>query len=298
MIKQTLCFSNPAYLSLKNSQMVIDTKSDRGIVTRPIEDIGVVILENSGITLTTALLSSLADNNTAVMVCDSKHMPSGLLLPLNAHSLQTEISGCQTNASIPLKKQLWQQTVVSKISNQGELLKRRGIEAGCMDQWCKMVKTGDSENLEARAAIYYWKNIFPENPTFRRRDDNFTENALLNYGYAILRGVIARSLVGSGMMPHIGLFHKNKYNAYCLADDVMEPYRPIVDAHVISIIEERGKQVELTTDIKRELLKIPVLDVRIGKLRRPLMIASNITSASLADCFRGEKRKISYPELP
>lgn len=297
MIKQTLCFTNQAFLSLKNSQLVIDTKSDRGVLTRPIEDIGVIVLESREVTLTTALLSTLVDHNIAVMVCDEKHLPSGLLLPLNAHSLMTEISRSQVNVSVPLKKQLWQNTIVSKISNQSKLLKKRNVQVGCMEQWAKMVRSGDPDNLEARAAVYYWKNIFRDNPDFKRGEEDFYENSLLNYGYAILRGVIARSLVGAGLIPHLGLFHSNKYNPYCLADDVMEPYRPYVDELVISILEETGRGNSLTSKIKKELLKIPVIDVNIGRLRRPLMIAATITASSLADCFKGEKRKISYPEM-
>ncbi|MDE6753750.1 MAG: type II CRISPR-associated endonuclease Cas1 [Muribaculaceae bacterium] len=303
MIKKTLCFSNNSYLSLKNGQLVIDSKSNAVFLTRPIEDIGIIILESKMITLTSALLNALLENNVAVIVCDDRHMPSGIMLPLIGNSLLTEYSRSQLTATLPLKKQLWQQTVVAKISNQAALLKREQKETGCMEKWSSLVRSGDPDNLEARAAIYYWKNFFSHNPLFKRGDDSFFENSLLNYGYAILRAVIARSIVSAGLIPHLGLFHSNKYNPYCLADDLMEPYRPFVDDLVKNIIENHKANTELTTEInlskeiKQQLLSIPVLDVHIGKTRRPLMIAANQTATSLVDCFRGEKRKITYPVL-
>lgn len=298
MIKQTLFFSNPAFLSLKNRQLVIDTKSEGGTVTRPIEDIGLVVIESHCVTFTSALLSALLDNNAAILFCDSKHMPSGLLTPLSGNTLMNERSRDQLAASLPLKKQLWQQTVSSKIVNQGKLLAlSSACETGCMSQWAKMVKSGDPDNLEARAAIYYWKNLFTDKPGFLRHDEAEVLNSLLDYGYAILRAVMARAIVGAGLIPNIGLFHSNKYNSYCLADDLMEPYRPYVDRLVVSIHKANPEITVLTPEIKRLLLSIPIIDVRIGKVKRPLMIAAGITAASLTKCFSGEIRKISYPEI-
>lgn len=299
MIKQTLCFSNPAYLSLRNGQMVIDTRSDRGVVTRPVEDIGLVVIESHSVTVSAALLSALLDNNAAVMVCDKKHLPSGLLLPQAGNSLLTERTRHQLNASLPLRKQLWQQTVSAKIQNQGRLLRQvNPKESECMTQWAKTVRSGDPDNLEARAAVFYWKNLFVGRSDFLRGDDEDSINALLNYGYAILRGIVARAIVGAGLIAHVGLFHSNKYNAYCLADDLMEPYRPYVDRKVIDILKSYDKIDELTPEIKRHLLSIPVIDVEIGGLKRPLMIAATITATSLTKCFSGEQRRLSYPEMP
>lgn len=298
MIKQTIAFTNPAYLSLKNAQLVIDTKSDKGVITRPIEDIGLIVIESHCVTMTSALLAELLANNVAVLVCDSKHMPNGMLMPYVGNTLFTERTHAHINASLPLKKQLWQQTVSAKISNQYEVLRHfQKKEVGCMDIWSKSVKSGDSENIEARAAVFYWHNLFEDNPTFRRGADEDPINSLLNYGYAILRGVIARALVGAGLMPQLGLFHKNKYNAYCLADDIMEPYRPFVDIAVLDIVSLLGSDCTLTTGIKRQLLSIPIMDVKMNKVKRPLMIAAEYTAASLAKCFMGESRKISYPQI-
>lgn len=310
MIKRTLCFSNPAYLSLKNEQLVIKLpqveknddlpesfKAD-SVKTIPIEDIGVVVLDNKQITITQGLMEALLDNNCAVITCDNTHLPVGLLLPLSGNTTQNERFRQQLDASLPLKKQLWQQTVQSKIGNQAAVLKNcRGVEIGNMVKWQNDVRSGDPDNLEGRAAAYYWKNIFPKVEDFSRDRDGVTPNNLLNYGYAILRAVVARSLVASGLLPTLGIHHHNRYNAYCLADDIMEPYRPYVDELVVGYTDENGYPNELTPDIKRVMLSIPVLDVRINGQRSPLMLATSQTAASLARCFSGESRKLIYPEL-
>lgn len=307
MIKRTLYFGNPAYLSVRNAQLVISRPSDGdlppddssvNIKTIPIEDIGVVILDHRQITVTSSVFSTLLDNNVAIVTCDEKSMPSGLLLPLHANTLQSERFQDQLEASLPLRKQLWQQTVEAKIRNQAAVLKyASGEDARNMLVWASSVKSGDSENLEARAAAYYWKNIFPELEDFTRDRYGATPNSLLNYGYAILRAVIARALVGSGLLPTFGIHHHNRYNAYCLADDIMEPYRPYVDKLVFDIISDGNPCPQLTKEIKTRLLGIPVLDVEIDGHRSPLMIAATTTSSSLFKCFSGVSRKILYPEL-
>jgi CRISPR-associated protein Cas1 len=310
MIKRTLCFNNPAYLSLKNEQLVIKLpqveknddlpesfKTD-AVKTIPIEDVGVVVLDNKQITITQGLMEALLDNNCAVITCDKSHLPIGLLLPLSGNTTQNERFRQQLDASLPLKKQLWQQTVQSKIGNQAAVLRKcRDVETGNMLKWQNDVRSGDPDNLEGRAAAYYWKNIFPEVEDFTRDRDGVSPNNLLNYGYAILRAVVARSLVASGLLPTLGIHHHNRYNAYCLADDIMEPYRPYVDELVVGYTNENGYPNELTPDIKRVMLSLPVLDVRINGQRSPLMLATGQTAASLARCFSGEGRKLVYPEL-
>lgn len=314
MIKKTLYFGNPAYLSLRNKQLVIklpEVERATGISevirkeatrTIPIEDIGIVVLDNREITITQGLLAALMHNTAAVVTCDSRRMPAGLLMPLEGNSIHSERFRSQLEASLPLKKQLWQQTVKAKIENQAMLLSRHIPlkDCGCMNNWAKNVKSGDSDNLEARAAVYYWKNIFSEIPGFIRDREGSPPNNLLNYGYAILRATIARALVSSGLLPVAGIHHRNRYNAYCLADDIMEPYRPFVDATVIEIMKDMPRPIpeELTTELKAKLLTIPTLDVVIDGKRSPLMIAASQTTASLAKCYSGEIRKISYPVLP
>jgi len=313
MIKRTLCFTNSAWLSLKDRQLVIKMpeveKNDLpermkrdSVRTIPVEDIGVVVLENKQITITQGLLEALLENNCAVITCDSRSMPVGLMLPLAGNTVQSERFRSQIDASLPLKKQLWQQTVKMKIANQAAVLANHtDAETGCMRHWTDDVRSGDPDNLEGRAAAYYWKQLFKDIPQlsgFTRARDGLPPNNLLNYGYAILRAVIARALVGSGMLPTLGIHHHNRYNAYCLADDVMEPYRPYVDELVFSIISDAASDYsDLTKEIKMRLLGVPTLDVRIGGKRSPLMIAAMQTTASLYKCFAGELRRIAYPEM-
>ena len=312
MIKRTLCFSNPAYLSMRNKQLVIklpevernDTLPETFKVgaerTVPIEDIGVVVLDHKQITITQGLMEALLDNNCALITCDSRHLPVGLMLPLCGNTTQNERFRDQLDASVPLKKQLWQQTVQCKIRNQASVLHHcRRAEVRNMLAWAGDVRSGDADNMEARAAAYYWPNLFPGDERFVREREGEAPNNMLNYGYAILRAVVARALVSSGLLPTLGIHHHNRYNAYCLADDVMEPYRPYVDELVVRLCDAApagGLPDDLTPDLKRELLGIPVLDVVIDGQRRPLMVAVQQTTASLYRCFSGEQRKIAYPE--
>lgn len=310
MIKKTLYFGNPAYLSLREKQLVIKIpevetsenlplefkkESERTI---PIEDIGVVVLDNKRITITTGAMEALLENNSALISCNDRSLPVGLMLPLTGNTLQNERFRHQLNASLPLKKQLWQQTVKQKVTNQSHVLNTYTLtETSCMQRWINDVKSGDTENVEAKAAAYYWKNIFPDIKNFVRGREGEPPNNLLNYGYAILRAVIARALVGSGLLPTLGIHHHNRYNAYCLADDIMEPYRPYVDELVIQIMQEEDDYSDLTRNIKAKLLQIPVLNVTINGKRSPLMIAAGITAASLYKCFSGECRQVTYPSM-
>lgn len=306
MIKRTLYFGNPAYLSLSSRQLVIRKSESQkegaqgeNICTRAIEDIGVIVIDHPQITLTSALIAALLDNNVALITCDSHHMPTGLLLPLSGNTIQSERFQAQVSASLPLKKQLWQQTVKQKIANQSTILRQlTSAETGCMDKWSNDVRSGDVDNLEGRAAAYYWKNLFAQEiDHFKRGREEAAPNHLLNYGYAILRAIIARALVSSGLLPTLGIHHHNRYNAYCLADDIMEPYRPYVDAHVLVLLRQKGFQEELTQEDKAYLLQIPTLDVCVEGKRSPLLVAASLTTASVAKCFTGELRKISYPKL-
>lgn len=304
MIKKTLVFSKKAYLSLKLKQLVIKRENEltgkEEVITRPIEDIGIMMIESGQVTLTSSLVSELIQNNIGVIFCNSKHMPANMILPLEAHTLQSEKSIAQIQASLPLKKQLWQQTVSAKILNQGAVLRQvTGLNIGNMIKWASSVRSGDPENLEGRAAAYYWRNMFMESGRFRRDKDGEDDiNIFLNYGYAILRAIIARSIVGSGLTPLIGIHHSNKYNANCLADDIMEPYRPYVDLLVADMVLKQNLNNGLDKEAKKTLLTIPNLDVSFGKIRRPLLVAASITTSSLAKCFSKESRKVIYPRIP
>ena len=310
MIKRTVYFGNPAYLNLCDDQLIVrlpeveknesltEKFKKEAVASIPIEDLGIIVLDHPRITITQGLIEKLLDNNVAVISCDKQHLPTGLLLPLCGNTLQSERFKDQINASEPLKKNIWQQTIEAKIINQATVLKKRGYPSENMNYWADNVKSGDTGNHEARAAAHYWGNIFQEShPSFTRDRDGAPPNNLLNYGYSILRGVVARSLVSSGLLPTLGVHHHNKYNAYCLADDIMEPYRPYVDEVVLKIIKSKSDYKDLTKEIKAELLTIPVLDVIIEGNKSPLMIGVQKTTTSLVRCFNGEQRKVLYPVL-
>lgn len=302
MIKRTLYFGNPSYLSVKTDQLVIrkiDNETKGEVISQiPLEDIGVLVLDHSQITCSFTVFERLLDNNAAIITCDNKHLPVGLLLPLSGNSVQSERFKAQIEASEPLKKQLWQQTIERKIYNQASVLKRyKSLDVKNMLYWASSVTSGDKLNHEARAAAYYWQQLFDYIDGFTREREGDYPNNFLNYGYAILRAVVARALVSSGLLPTFGIHHHNRYNAYCLADDIMEPYRPYVDEVVLEIMKEFPNQAELDKTIKAKLLQIPVIDVYINGQRSPLMIAVSQTTASLNKCFEGSLRKISYPEM-
>lgn len=293
MIKRVLCFENPARLSLKLVQMVVELQD----VTRtlPIEDIGVVILDHKQITITHALIDALLANNVAIVTSNDKHLPVGLMLPLDGNTLQSERFRAQIDASEPLKKQMWQQTVVAKILGQGHVLGTQHIEHNNMLKWAKDVRSGDTDNMEARAAAFYWRNMF-EKDAFIRDPQGLPPNNLLNYGYSIVRAMMARALVGAGLLPTLGIHHHSRYDAYCLADDIMEPYRPFVDMKVLEMWKKGGITSDISSEQKRELLGVTTMDVNISGHRSPMMLAIQTTAQSVQKCFSGEARKIIYPD--
>ena len=295
MIKRALFFENAAYLNLKDRQLVVNFPHEivKPIMI-PIEDIGIVVVESLQVTITSSLANALMQSGVGVIYCDEKHMPVGLLLPLEGHTQQTERIRIQLDASLPLKKNLWQQTVSAKIVNQAYLLAQKGIDVTNMYRWAKEVQSGDAKNHEARAAVKYWAQLFPLEG-FTRDPDGDAPNCLLNYGYSILRGLTARAIVSSGMLPTLGIFHKNKYNAFGLADDIMEPYRPFVDQMVLELVQNGEDFFQLTKDHKITLLGIMRKDVLMEEQKSPLMVALSRTTSSLFDCYAGKTRKILYP---
>ena len=307
MIKRVLCFENPARLSLRLEQIVVELTAvvnnpnvpeiaqKMGTKTIPIEDVGVVVLDNRQITITHALIDALLENNCAIITCNEKHLPVGLMLPLDGHNLQNERFREQINASEPLKKQLWQQTVVAKILGQAHVLGMQHIEHNNMLKWAKDVRSGDTDNMEARAAAYYWRNVFGDQD-FIRAQEGLPPNNLLNYGYSIVRAMMARALVAAGLLPTLGIHHHNRYNAYCLADDIMEPYRPFVDEMVLTMIKQGMVGEDITTAQKIQLLGLCTADVHIEGHRRPMMLAIQTTAQSVQKCYSGEARKIIYPD--
>lgn len=296
MIKRTLYFGNPAYLKTSNEQLVIERK-DEPAQQIPIEDIGLVLLDHPQITITQVVLAKLLAQNVAVITCNATHHPVGMLLPLEGHSLHSQRFKDQLNSTVPLRKQLWQQTVAAKIHNQAAVLISMRQEANYLTQLAATVKSGDSGQYEAKAAAYYWKRLFPDFLQFTRSREGPPPNNLLNYGYAIVRAMVARALVGSGLLPVMGIHHRNQYNAYCLADDIMEPYRPYVDQVVYQMVRQHGQYLEITPNMKKAFLQLPGNDVWIDDQMSPMLHAITRTTASLAKCFMGEQRKILYPDL-
>ncbi|GAB4128964.1 MAG: type II CRISPR-associated endonuclease Cas1 [Ignavibacteriales bacterium] len=298
MIKRILLFGNPAHLRVENKQLKITLKKDPPEEKSvPIEDIGVVLIDHPQITITSGAISELMNHAVALISCNQNYMPHALMLPFEGHHIQTQRMRAQIEASEPLKKNLWMQTIRAKIYNQAKLLELQGVSEHPLYHYQKEVKSGDTTNREAAAANYYWTKIFPEIPNFVREPGGEYPNNMLNYSYAVLRSVAARSLVSAGLFPSLGIYHKNKYNAYCLADDIMEPYRPYADYLVIQIMKKLPEKKEIDTGLKKELLALPHMDVVIENEKSPLMIAMQRTATSLAHCFLGEKKKLIYPQL-
>lgn len=298
MIKRTLYFANPAYLSSKKRQLVVRYPDKSGERTVPIEDVGLLVIENHQVTITHGLISLLLGNNAAIITCDAQHLPQGMILNLNASHTQQEHFRVQMDATQALKDRLWKQTIKAKIRNQAALLAQNGVSVDNMKRWADKVQNGDPDNFEARAAAYYWKCLFTDLiQGFKRGRFEGEPNNLLNYGYAVLRATVARSLLASGLLPTFGYHHRNKYNAYCLADDVMEPYRPFVDELVLELVRSVDDYQTLTSALKQKLLQIPVLDVTINGKQSPLMLAVQQTTASLYQCYSHEQKEIKFPRF-
>ena len=294
MIKQTLMLTSAVSLSLKDNQMVITFKDNKDTVTRHIEDIGFVIVDNPNVSITIPLLNELADNNVAVVFCDRRQMPKSMLMTLDGNSTQQETYRFQIEASLPTKKNIWKQLVEGKIKNQALLLNKVGRNGNELKQYYSNVKSGDTDNREGAAAREYWNRLFDSQ--FIRRREGEPPNNLLNYGYTILRAAVARALIGSGLYPAFGVFHKNRYNAFPLADDVMEPYRPFVDEIVYHLYFD-GATNELDNNSKSALLRLLFADVKIGKVTRPLENALSMTTASLMKMLKGDNDKLVLPSL-
>lgn len=294
MIKRTLYFGNPAYLSTSKNQLVYRPHKDADTRTIPLEDVGFIILDHPQITISQPLISQVLSYNIALISCDQKHLPQGMMLNLDGHHTQQKHFSAQIEASTAMKERLWKQVIQQKILNQAAVLTSVGVEVENMKYWANQVKKGDPDNMEGRAAANYWKKLFVDD--FKRARFGEGPNSMLNYGYAILRAVVARSLVGSGLHPSLGIHHHNKYNAYCLADDMMEAYRPYVDRLVIEIMDAEEDWTELNWDIKSILLTIPTIDVFVHKKRKPLMLAVQQTTASLSACYLKERKNLKLPE--
>lgn len=295
MIKRTVEISSgPVHLSIKHKQMLL--KKGDELHSIPVEDLGLLVLSHPAISYTHQLLYELLEQNVAVLFCNRQHMPEGLLLPFEDNQLHQARLQLQAEATKPLKKRLWQQVVKQKIKTQAKvLIHKHGRDEG-LGLLAAKVKSGDPENVEARAAKKYWKELF-KHPDFRRRYHTPDLNALLNYGYAVLRAAVARSLTAAGLHPSLGIHHHNQYNPYCLADDMMEPLRPFVDARVYDLYQTHGSlDIELTKETKRPLLELLTYSVRIKGKKYPLLESLHLMASSLAACYAKETNILNFPE--
>ena len=296
MLYRSIYIGNPAYLKLKDKQLKVtdpETKEEKGSV--PIEDIGLLMLDHYQITLSHQLIQELMKNNVILISCDERHLPLAGMLPFSGNTLFSERVKTQIEASEPFKKQLWKQTIECKILNQLKVLEQLGKYATPMYEYLKNVKSGDTTNMEGIAAQHYWKHLIEGDFLRDRFGDG--PNPFFNFGYGVLLSIIARALVDTGLLLVLGIFHRNKYNPYCLASDIMEPYRPIVDLLVMKWLQLHPEKQSLDKESKTFLLQIATQDVNIEKLVRPLIVGVKMTASSLLKCYTGEKRQISYPEL-
>ena len=294
MIKRIIDVSEAAYVCLKHQQLVIEKQSE--IVGQvPIEDLGVLILQHPAIVLTQQLIVACQKNKVVIVFCDEKHLPYSLILPIGeGHTLHNKILKQQMAISEPTRKRLWQKIVQHKIKEQEQTLVMLNKESTRLSFLSTQVKTGDSGNCEAIAAQAYWKLLFGK--AFKRDADLDGVNSLLNYGYAIIRAAVARSVCGAGLHPTIGLFHTNQYNALCLADDLMEPFRPWVD-YVVYQMASTNSEVTINQQSKQTLLGLMSEAVLYKKKTMPFMVALNYLMADLKRCYSDGIKTLPYPLL-
>lgn len=294
MIKRIVSISNPARLSHKNRQMVVERE---GYIseTVPVEDMGVLILENPAISHTQGLFTLCAECNVAVIFCNRKHLPTAILLPLESNSLHSRTIAKQSNMSQPLRKRLWQAIIKAKINEQAKVLLATTSEDSSLPAYAARVKSGDPQNIEAQAARIYWQRLFGEK--FRRDKNGNGINVLLNYGYAIVRAAVARAIVGTGLHPSLGVHHHNQYNSFCLADDMLEPLRPAIDIKVYTLYKDSGGEPVLTPENKQSLLETMTGECSISDTRLPIMVALHHYASSIRKVICGDDKQIKIPAL-
>lgn len=302
MIKKIIEISQQrTALSIKYGQLIL--KREDGEKSIPCEDIGVLLVDNPATNYTHCVFTELLKHGAAVVLCDNNHLPAGMLLPIESNSIQTERCAKQITAKEPLKKKLWQQIVRAKIAHQAELVKDNTQIHKGLTSLISQVRSGDPSNVEARASKLFWQ-AYIQGIDFRRDSEGKPPNNLLNYGYMVMRAAIARAICSAGLLPSVGLHHRNKYNAFCLADDLNEPFRGFVEVKVREIVQA-GEYEELTQSIKAKLLETLYEEVEIvdsasspqAGYKGPLMVGLHRTAASLVRCFCGEQKEIDLPVI-
>ena len=296
MIRKTVEFSTPGTrLSVAHCQLVIE-RPDLPKATLPIEDLGVVIVDDVRATYTQSVFLSLLEAGAVVLVTGRDHLPAGMMLPLNAHHFQTERHRAQIKTGVPVQKRAWQAIVQSKIRQQATVLYHfTGDHAGLVPM-ARRVRSGDPDNLEAQAAQRYWPRLFGK--TFRRNRETKGVNSLLNYGYAVVRAAMARAVVATGLIPSLGVHHRHRGNPFCLADDLLEPYRPYVDWRVRLMANNGSESMPELSDRESRAALLALLNetICIGGQREPLLIALHTSAASLCRALTGGDRILALPE--
>jgi CRISP-associated protein Cas1 len=292
MIKRIIDISERAYLHIKDRQLLVD-KENVTVSTIAIEDLGILILQHPAITITQSAITLCQQSNVAILFCDERHLPVSITLPLwSGHSLHTKVLREQVATKVPRRKRLWQQIVRAKISEQADTLDRIGLKSQVLARLHDKVRSGDPDNIEAQAAQVYWKALMGK--SFRRDVAAEGVNSMLNYGYSIMRAMIARALVGTGLHPSIGLHHKNQYNGLCLADDVMEPLRPWVDS-LVREIDTRSGEAKITRDVKQQILSLLSKQVSYGSEKMPLMLSAHYLAAQVKQAMSDSSIALHYP---
>ena len=285
----------PARLTVKYKQLVIERDGVQ-VGSMPLAEIAAVAVSNPCVSFTQAVLAGLAEAGAPLVICDHRHLPVGMLLPIAGHGTQSERFARQASAPEPTRKRLWQSVVKSKIKAQGLLLRDvTGSDHGLLAM-AKKVKSGDTENLEGQASRRYWPALFND-PQFLRSRDAEDQNRFLNYGYAILRATVARAICASGLHPSLGIHHHNRYDAFCLADDLMEPFRPLVDRAVVKWIAEHGKESEMCKEAKAAMLGALTERFDLEGEQRTLFDIAARLSSSLAQVFEGDRTKLALPDF-
>jgi CRISPR-associated protein Cas1 len=284
-----------SHLKVRYGQLVIG-RDGQEISTIPCEDIGVLLVDHQGVNYTHSVFTELLKCGAAIVLCGGNHHPAGMLLPLDSNSVQTERFRQQINVKEPVKKQLWKQIVQAKVKHQAKLLGKGNNGYKALMALHKRVRSGDAENIEAQASRRFWPAFFGD-ANFRRDINGPAPNNLLNYGYMVMRAAVARALCSAGLLPALGIHHRNRYNSFCLADDVMEPFRGFVEAKVREICRNGDYNGELDQQIKAKLLEVLYEEVEIAGFKGPLMVGLHRTCASLARCFAGEQKTIDLPKI-
>lgn len=298
MIKKIIEISQARrHLAVRLGQLIIKENGTE-ISTIPCEDIGVLLVDHSGVTYTHSVFTELLQCGAAIVLCGGNHQPNGMLLPLESNTLQAERFAQQIEAKEPVKKKLWQQVIRAKIKHQAKIVGRDSDVYKSLMALREQVRSGDPDNIEAQASRKFWpvyiQDIISE---FHRNIDGRPPNNMLNYGYMVMRAAVARALCSAGLLPCLGIHHHNRYNAFCLADDIMEPFRGFVESKVKQICEVETAVDDLTQTIKAQLLEVLYQEVMIGETSGPLMVGLHRTAASLMRCFAGEQKEIDLPEI-